>query len=290
MGAARYTRSVGEGVSKALTRRARRGALVGRLLGGPPLVALGLRGWLLCLIGFAVACLGGFGLAIRGSRRPLLFDSAIDGFLRRSSGMEYRLAGFLSDVGRPGTFVTITVVVALVLLLLGDYRAALTAVVTVPFTLVLVEKILKPFFDRGLGSLSGATFPSGHAAVAAALGGAIILAAGGRRPLGQRLRPAARFGLVATVLLVCAGIGLAMVVLRLHYMSDVVAGLPLGLSVTGTIALLLDAVAAGWRTSPGGGTGRRPDFDAASATVGAASQPDPIVTTNPARWSPPVSH
>lgn len=264
---------MGVGAAKGLTWRARREALVERLLGGPPLVPVRLRGWLLGLIGFAVALLGGLGLAVRDSRRPLLFDSAVDGFLRRSSGTEYRLAGYLSDLGRPGTFVMITLAVALILLLVGDYRTALTAVVTVPFTLVLVEKILKPFFDRDLGSLPGATFPSGHAAVGAALGGAIILAAGRQRPLGQRIGPARRAGVVAAVLVVCAAIGLAMVVLQLHYMSDVVAGLPLGLSVTGGLALLLDALAARWLAWRDRGQGRGTGFDPEPATWGRRANP-----------------
>jgi undecaprenyl-diphosphatase len=264
---------VGVGAAKGLTWRARREALVERLFGGPPLVPAPLRRWLLGLIGLALACLGGLGLAVRGSPRPLLFDSAVDGFLRRSSGTEYRLAGHLSRLGRPGTFATITVVVALILLLVGDYRAALTAVVTVPCTLVLVEKILKPFFDRGLGSLSGGTFPSGHAAVSAALGGAIILAAGRQRPLGQRLGPAGRAGLVAAVLVVSAAIGLAMVMLQLHYMSDVVAGLPLGLAVTGGLALLLDVLAARRPASQDGGQGRRSALDAEPATWGRRANP-----------------
>jgi undecaprenyl-diphosphatase len=243
------------------------------LLGGPPLVPAPVRRWVLGLIGFALACLGGLGLAVRGSPRPLLFDSAVDGFLRRSAGMEHRLAGYLSGLGRPGTFVMITLAVVLILVLVGDYRAALTAVVTVPVTLVLVERILKPFFDRGLGFLAGGTFPSGHAAVSAALGGAIILAAGRQRPLGQRLGPAGRAGLVAAVLVVCAAIGLAMVMLQLHYMSDVVAGLPLGLSVTGGLALLLDALAARWPASRDGGQGRGPAFDAKRATSGRRAHP-----------------
>jgi membrane-associated phospholipid phosphatase len=247
---------MGEGASTVLARRAWPAALVDRLVGGPPLFPKHLRRWLLGLTIVTVACLGGLGLILRGSHRPLLFDAAIDRSLLRTSGMVHRLALLLSDVGHPGLFVTITVAVALALLLVGDYRAALTSVVTVPLTLLLVEDVLKPFFDRHLGSLPLATFPSGHTAVAAALGGAIILAAGGQRPLGRRLRPAWRYGLVATVLLLCAAIGLAMVVLRLHYLTDVVAALPLGLTVTGGVALGLDVAAARWQRAPGDGPRR----------------------------------
>ena len=46
-----------------------------------------------------------------------------------------------------------------------------------------------------------------------------------------------------------------MVVLRLHYMSDVVAGVPLGLAVTGCTALALDAIAGHW-SSPDAASGR----------------------------------
>lgn len=194
----------------------------------------------------AVLCLSGFGFAARAARGPLWLDSAVDGSLGRTSGPGYRLALLLSEVGHPRIFVMITAMVVLALLLGGDHRGALTAVVTVPVTLVLVERVLKPFFDRHLGSLPGATFPSGHTAVAAALGGAVILAAGAGRPLGGRLGPAGRYGLVATVLLVCCAIGLAMVVLQAHYLTDVLAGLPLGLSVSGSVALFLDTCATWW--------------------------------------------
>jgi membrane-associated phospholipid phosphatase len=39
-------------------------------------------------------------------------------------------------------------------------------------------------------------------------------------------------------------IGLGMVILRLHYLSDVIAAIPLGLAVAGLVALTMDAITA----------------------------------------------
>ena len=215
-----------------------------RLLGGPPLVPNRLRRSVLVLFLVTIACLSGFGFATRNSSRPLLFDSSADAFLRRTSGIQNRLAGLLSEVGHPKVFVTITALVALALILLGDNRAATATVMSVVFAVFLVEEVLKPFFDRRLGSLPGPVFPSGHTAVSVALAGAVTLAAGADRPLAHLVRPAFRHLLVAIVLVASCAIGVAMVALQFHYTSDVVAAVPLGLSVSGFTALFLDALAA----------------------------------------------
>jgi membrane-associated phospholipid phosphatase len=151
------------------------------------------------------------------------------------------VAVILSDCGDPRIFATVTVVIAVSLALLGDFRAAIAGVGTVVVGLVVVEEVLKPFFGRHLGDLPGPTFPSGHTTVAVALASAVMLAARGSRPLGQLLGPALRYVLVVLAAVVSLCIGLAMVVRQLHYMSDVVAGVPLGLAVTGCTATLVDA-------------------------------------------------
>jgi membrane-associated phospholipid phosphatase len=154
------------------------------------------------------------------------------------------VAVILSDCGDPRIFATVTVVIAVSLALLGDFRAAIAGVGTVVVGLVVVEEVLKPFFGRHLGDLPGPTFPSGHTTVAVALASAVMLAARGSRPLGQLLGPALRYVLVVLAAVVSLCIGLAMVVRQLHYMSDVVAGVPLGLAVTGCTAALVDGLAS----------------------------------------------
>ena len=154
------------------------------------------------------------------------------------------MAQRLAEVGDPKVFVTITVVVALALILVGDYRAAVAAVASVGLALILVEEVLKPFFDRRLPDLVGPTFPSGHSAVAVALAGAVAVAAGPSCPLGRLLGHFWRRLLVAIVAIVSAGIGLAMVVQSSHYLTDVVTGVALGLSIAGCTAILVDVAAA----------------------------------------------
>jgi membrane-associated phospholipid phosphatase len=227
-----------------------------------------LRRWLCVVSMVAVACLTGFGFAARHAMHPLLFDASADAFLRRSSALEHRVAVGLSEVGKPTIFIAIIAFIAVALLLVGDYRAAVAAVVSVGVAMGLVEDVLKPFFDRRLGSVAGPTFPSGHTAVAVALAGAVMLAASGRRPLGRLLGPVLRRLLVAVVLVLSCTIGLAMVVLRFHYLTDVVAGIPLGLAVSGCTAVILDAVAARWQA-------RRPS---SLTTTGSPRPADPIPT------------
>jgi membrane-associated phospholipid phosphatase len=220
--------------------------LKGRILGGPPLVPDRLRPGLVVLTVIAAACVTGIGFATRHSHRPVLFDRPADAFFMRASGYEYRIAVWLSHAGDPKIFVTITAVVALLLIGLGDYRAAVAAVGSVAVAVVVVEELLKPFFGRRIGSLGGSSFPSGHTTVAIALAGALVLATRDGRPLGRRLGPAGRAIVMSFALVAACSIGLAMVVLQFHYLTDVVAGVPLGLAVAGWTAVGVDTVAGRW--------------------------------------------
>ena len=214
---------------------------------GGPLVPAGLRPWLLVLVGAAGAILAGFGAAVWHSDHPVLFDGRADSFFMGASGFAHHAALVLSRAGDPGVFVTITAAVALVMVALGDVAAAVTAVGSVAASVVLVEEVFKPLFDRHLDELSGPSFPSGHIAVSMALAGAVVLAAHRGRPLGRALGPALRSLLKVGVVAVACAIGLAMVSLHLHYLSDAMVGAPLGLAVTGTVALSVDAAAARWQ-------------------------------------------
>jgi len=239
---------MGQGVSSTPYRRARLAALFERALGGPPLIPERLRRWVLAVTIIAAACLAGFGFAVRHSSDPVLFDRPVDAFLFQSSGLAYRVAVVLSHFEDAKIFVTITAVVAVALIFLRDYRAAVATLGSVGIAVVLVEHVLKPFFGRHHADLTGATFPSGHATVAFALACAVMIAVRGDRPLGRLLGRALRYLLTAIVLIISSAIGVAMVILQFHYMSDVVAGVPLGLAITGCTAIFLDAVAGRFAT------------------------------------------
>ncbi len=237
---------MGAVVNDQFTDEAGRAPLLRRLLGDSPLVSYGLRRWILVVSMLGVACLAGFGFAARNSKRPLLFDSSADMFLARSPAPVHRVAVLLSDVGDPTVFVAVTALIAFALILVGDYRAAVAAVVSVAVALILVEEVLKPFFSRHLNLAPGGglTFPSGNTAVPVALAGVVAVAASGSRPLGRLLGRTLRRLLVAAMLILSCSMGLAQVVLESHYLTDVIAGIPLGLAVSGCTALLVDALAA----------------------------------------------
>jgi membrane-associated phospholipid phosphatase len=214
-----------------------------KVLRGTPLLSDRLRRWVPMVTVIAAAGLGGLGFDTRHSSRPVLFDRRVDAFLTRASGFDHRLAILLRELGDPKIFTAVTAVVAVVLILVGDYRGAAATVVSVGVGLVLVEEVLKPFFNRRLGDVPGPTFPSGHTTVAVALAGAVVLAARGDRPLGRLLGRALRYVLMAIVVAVSCAIGPAMVALQEHYITDVLAGFLLGLAVTGCTAAVLDTVA-----------------------------------------------
>jgi len=245
-----------EGVSITSSGRGSLASLRERALGAAALVPHRLRRWVLVVMIIAIALVAGFGFDARRSRRPVLFDRPVDAFLSGASGVGRQAAIVFYHFGDPKIFVSITAVVAVALVVLGDARAALNTVASVGLALVVVEQVLKPFFDRRLNHLPGPTFPSGHAAVAAALAGAVVLAAGGSRPLGRLLGAPWRGAVMALAIMVPCAVGTAMVALQFHYMSDVVVGVPLGLAIAGGTALSLDLIADRWR--PAGNRSKRP--------------------------------
>lgn len=74
-------------------------------------------------------------------------------------------------------------------------------------------------------------FPSGHATAAAAYFGAVIYLAASLPP---RVRPVVR---VVAVMLIL-GVGVARVMLRAHWPSDVLGGFAFGLALASTAALI----------------------------------------------------
>ena len=145
-----------------------------------PLLPDSLRPWVLGVSVLGVACLTGLGFDVRDSSGPVLFDRPVDLFFLRL--FDHRVAILFRDLGRPNIFETITLVAVVVLVVFGDYRAAVATAGSVALAVVLVEDVLKPFFDRRHPYVLGPTFPSGHTAVAIALAGVVMLALRAERP------------------------------------------------------------------------------------------------------------
>jgi undecaprenyl-diphosphatase len=94
-----------------------------------------------------------------------------------------------------------------------------------------VEGLLKLTVARSRPEDPSSGFPSGHATAAAAFFGAVLYLSGG---LPARRRRLVRALAVAGIVLV----GLARVILRAHWPSDVLGGISLGLALASTAALL----------------------------------------------------
>lgn len=95
----------------------------------------------------------------------------------------------------------------------------------------LAESALKQLFARARPENVAFGFPSGHSTAAAAFFGAVIYLSGAlRAPWRHVVRG------VAVVMIL--GVGLARVILRAHWPSDVLAGFALGLALASLASLL----------------------------------------------------
>jgi membrane-associated phospholipid phosphatase len=91
--------------------------------------------------------------------------------------------------------------------------------------------VLKVVIGRSRPEETSMGFPSGHATAAAAYFGALIYLAG---PLRRRRRALLRTGAVLMIL----AVGVARVMLRAHWPSDVLGGMAFGLALASAAALI----------------------------------------------------
>ena len=180
---------------------------------------------------------------VRGEYPPLVdlddevsdeAEAAVDG-----SRAVLRLAQAVTLLGDPVLVTVGAAVLALVLWRRGDTRLALYVVAARVGALVLSQglKVIvdraRPVFDAPVATALGASFPSGHALGSAAFWTttAVLVMPHVRRP---RL-------LVAAAVLVAVLVAASRVLLGVHYLSDVVGGLLLGLGWAGVCTAVLAA-------------------------------------------------
>jgi len=170
-------------------------------------------------------------------------DTAVHQFAL-AHGWVRPVALVVTDLGSP-VAVDVVAAVATVALLMARHWPAAVAVVVARFGELAVETGVKALVDRGrpvfshpLATAGGASFPSGHTAGSAALYGILVLMCAPVLTRGWRL-----LVVVAGTVFVLA-VGASRVVLGVHYLSDVVAGLALGLAwAAGTLTLVAVVVA-----------------------------------------------
>jgi membrane-associated phospholipid phosphatase len=156
-------------------------------------------------------------------------------------------AEVVSDVFDPNVFRVALTLIALVYLIHGERHHATWLVVTVfggaalGFALKVIVGRARPVLPDPLSAAPGMSFPSGHA-LGASIGCCLLLL------IALRFLP--RGGRVAAVIaaaLIVGSVALARVVLGVHFVSDVLAGITLGV---GWVAVTTWAYVA-WRRETG---------------------------------------
>jgi membrane-associated phospholipid phosphatase len=173
-----------------------------------------------------------------------------------------RAAVVVSDVFDPNVFRVALTLIALVYLIRGERHHATWLVVTVfggaalGFALKEVVGRARPVLPDPVSTAPGLSFPSGHA-LGASIGCCLLLL------ITLRFLPrGGRVAAVVAAVLIVGTVALARVVLGVHFVSDVLAGITLGI---GWVAVTTWAYVA-WRREIGQGIER-------PAEVGAAERP-----------------
>jgi membrane-associated phospholipid phosphatase len=191
-------------------------------------LGVGLAGTLFAAAAFALLL-----LLVRAGWPPLRsLDTGTAQTFRRIDAAHpelVRAAEIISRIFDPNVFRAALTVVALVYLVRGERRHATWLLVTVfggaalGFILKLVVGRARPVLPDPVSAAPGLSFPSGHA-LGASISCCLLLLLG-LRFLSRRGRIAA----VASAVLVVVVVALARVVLGVHFVSDVVAGVMLGI-------------------------------------------------------------
>lgn len=195
-----------------------------------PATATGLA--LTVALAFVIAggvLIGVLAYLVRGNDTVLDIDSSVASWGERHSGaLTHRGLEAVTQLGETRTAVALAVVIALV-----EWRRAPSRSI-VPFLAVviagnwLVTTAIKDLADRARPTLEpvaqtlGPSFPSGHSSTAAAFFAAAALVLGRRRG-----RPA-RAGLAGAAVAIAVAVAASRVLLDVHWLSDVVAGVALG--------------------------------------------------------------
>ena len=134
----------------------------------------------------------------------------------------------VTDAGSTVVVVVVTVIVALVEYRRLPARALLLFLVLVVAGQNVVANLVKAVVDRArpdidpLAAFAGSSFPSGHAAAAAATYAACALV------VGRRRGPAVQAYLAGVAAALAAAVAASRVLLGVHWVTDVLAGLALG--------------------------------------------------------------
>ncbi len=176
---------------------------------------------LISIVLFAFVAIGGAYFASNPGLTPV--DRLANRILPAEYGVHWLT--YITYLGRARVLIP-GVVVCCVLALFWDRRRAVTCLVAPAGAVAITEYLAKPAVGRMAGG--SLTYPSGHMTSIAALVAVFVLA------VPPRWRtPAAVFGAVVDLV-----VGADLILLRWHYLTDVIAGLAVAIGT----ALLVDTV------------------------------------------------
>jgi undecaprenyl-diphosphatase len=191
------------------------------------------------------------GALVRAKWRPLArLDAHVEAAVHSDAvrhGWLADLAKVLTQLGAPALIEPVTVVLVVVLVVRHRHRLAgyLAACVAGAYALSTTGKTVvdraRPVFEDPIARAGGASFPSGHATGSAAFYLAVVVV------LLSLLRRPARAALLAGAVVIPLVVAATRVVLGVHYLSDVTAGLLIGWGWTAACTALFTA----WRAEEG---------------------------------------
>jgi PAP2 superfamily len=206
-------------------------------MGRRPLLAR--RGLAVVIVICAVLGTAALGVRYAHTRTPGRFDRHLDAAIQRRVAGHPHLIVRLVDLADPGSVIVICALLFGFFLLMNRTRLAVLAVLGPALAGGLVDLVLKPLFDRHLGS--SLSFPSGHTAATASLALVIISAMIGPSRLPWPL--VVRWLIAVAAMASVPVIAIALIGGGYHYATDTIGGLIVAIASVLSVALFIDAVA-----------------------------------------------
>jgi undecaprenyl-diphosphatase len=221
-----------EAAARKLGKEAVRHPWLGRLLRGrlDPGAATGLA----LTLALAVAVIGGLMVGVlaylmRSNARLVELDRSVGQWeADHASHWSTQLLQLVTDLASTPMTVIVIVVVAAVEMVRAPNKWIPPFLITVVVGEVVIVNTVKQLLDRVRPTFSpiaahlGPSFPSGHAATAASLYAAVALV------LARRRSPRTRSLLAGCAVAIAVAVASSRVLLGVHWLSDVIAGLAFG--------------------------------------------------------------
>lgn len=187
----------------------------------------------------AAVAIAALGVRYARTHTPGRLDRHLDDSIQRRVAGHPHLLVRVIEVADPGSVIVICVLLFALFMLMNRTRLAVLAVLGPALAGGLVDLVLKPLFDRHLGSML--SFPSGHTAATASLALVVIFAMIGpsRLPWPSVLRWLIALAATASVPV----IAIALIGGGYHYATDTLGGLLVAIACVLSVALLIDAIA-----------------------------------------------